>query len=68
MRTGAGAAFHAVDVNRIGPGFCSHAHVIVDACRTQLELNRDLPIGGFAHFLDLEREIVRPHPVRVTRR
>src|SRR3984957_13781514 len=65
MGTGAGAAFHRIDVDRVGTALYSHAHVVIDARRTELKLDRDLVIGGFADLFDLERQIVRSEPVRV---
>ncbi len=67
MRPRAGAALHAVDVNAVGVGLCRHAHVVVDARSAQLQLNRDLPVGGLADLLDLERQIVGAQPVWMTR-
>ena len=63
VRAGAGAAFHAVDVDAVRSGLGRHAHVVVDARRAELELDRDLPVGRFANLLDLERQIVGPEPV-----
>ncbi len=45
-----------------------HAHVVVDARGAELQLDRDLPVGRLADFLDLERQIVGPEPVRMTGR
>ena len=68
MRTGAGAAFHGVDIDGVGPAFHRHAHVVIDARGAELELDRDFPIGRLAHLLDLEREIVGAEPVGMARR
>ena len=68
MRAGARAAFHAVNIDRIRVAFDRHAHIIIDPRCAQLELDRDLPIGGFADFLNLQRQIVRAQPIRVARR
>src|SRR5437879_2526623 len=67
VRPGAGAALHAVDINAVGAGFGRHAHVVIHARRTQLELDRDLPVGGFTDLLDLEREVIGTQPVRMAR-
>src|SRR2546421_369509 len=64
---GAGAALHAVDINAVGAGFGRHAHIVIHARRTQLELDRDLPVGGFTDLLDLEREVIGTQPVRMAR-
>ena len=66
MRAGTGAAFHGVDIDRIRIAFHRHAHIVIDARRAELELDRDFPIGRLADFLDLERQIVGPEPVRMT--
>ena len=50
-----------------GPRLGRHAHVVIDAGRAELQLDRDLPIGGLANLLDLEREIVGPEPVGMAR-
>ena len=68
MRAGAGAAFHAVDIDRIRIAFHRHADVVVDARRAELELDRDLPVGRFPDFQDLQRQVVRPQPVGMTGR
>ena len=68
VRAGAGAAFHAVDVDAVRVALHRHAHVVIDARRAELELDRDLPVGGLADLLDLEREIVRAEPVGVAGR
>ena len=51
-----------------GPRLRRHAHVVVDARRTELELDRDLAVGRFADLLDLERQIVGSQPVGMARR
>src|SRR5947208_8833559 len=68
MRARAGAAFHTVDIDDVRTAFRRHAHVVVDARRTELQLDRNFVVGRLANFLDLEREIVGPEPVRVTGR
>ena len=68
MRAGAGAAFHAVDIDGVRPALDRHAHVVIDARRAELELDRDLPVGRLAHLLDLERKIVGAEPVWMARR
>ncbi len=68
MRTGAGRAFHAVDIDRIRSALDRHAHVVIDARGAELELDRNLVIGRLANLLDLEREIVRTQPVGMARR
>ena len=52
-----------------GIGLGRHAHVVVDPRCAQLELDRDLPVGGFSRNLfDLQRQIVRSQPVRMAGR
>ena len=68
MGAGAGAAFHAVDIDRIRIALHRHAHIVIDARGAELELDRDLPIGRLADLLDLERQIVGPQPVGMARR
>ena len=63
MRAGARAAFHGVDVDRIRIALHRHADVVIDARRAELQLDRNLVVGGLADFLDLERQIVGPQPV-----
>ena len=64
---GAGTAFHAVDVDAVRSGLRRHAHVVIDARRAELQLDRYLPIGRLANLLDLERKIVGSEPVRMAR-
>ena len=68
MRAGAGAALHAIDVDAVRSGLGRHANVVVDARRAQLELDRNLPVGRFTDFLDLEGQIVGTQPVRMPSR
>ena len=49
-----------VAVNAGGQVNVSYFDRRLDARRTQLQLDRNLPIGGFADFLDLQCEIVGP--------
>ena len=65
VRASARAAFHTVDVDRIRVAFHGHPHVVVNSCRAQLELDRNLPIRGFADLLNFQRQIVRTQPVGV---
>ena len=65
VRTSSGAAFHTVDVNGIRIAFYCHPHVVIDSRRTQFQLYRNLPIRGFANFLDLQRQIIRTQPIRM---
>ena len=50
----------------MGIALYGHAHVVIDAGGAELELDRNFVVGGFADFLDLEREIVGAQPVGVT--
>ena len=68
MRTGAGAAFHRVDIDEVGSALHRHAHVVIDARGAELQLDRDFPIGRLADLLDLEREIVGSEPIGMARR
>src|SRR5438094_2934303 len=40
MGTGTSAAFHGIDIDRIGIAFHRHAHIVIDTCRAELELDR----------------------------
>ena len=68
MRPCTGAAFHPVYVDRVRIALDRHPDVVIDPRRAKLELDRDLPIGGFPNLLDFQCQIVRPEPVRMTRR
>ena len=63
VRAGAGAALHAVDVDRVRVAFHRHADIVIDAGGAELELNRDLPVGCLPDFENLQRQIVGPQPV-----
>ena len=63
LGAGTGAAFHGVDVDRIRIALHCHANVVIDARRAELQLDRDLVVGGLADLLDLERQVVGPQPV-----
>ena len=60
---GAGAALHAVQHDRIGPGLDAERHVEAGARRADLDVDRLLPVGDLAQLGDLDREIVRAGPV-----
>src|SRR5689334_14448365 len=68
VRSRAGAALRAVQVDGVRTAFGSHPDVVVDAGGAQLELDRYLVVGRLADFLDLQRQVVWPEPVRVARR
>ena len=63
MRAGAGAAFHAVDIYRIRIALHRHADIVIHARGAELELDRNLPVGRFPDFQDLQSQIVGPQPV-----
>ena len=65
---GAGAALGAVEVDDVRPALGRHAHVVVHARGAQLELDRDLVVGGLAGLLHLQRQVVRAEPVGVAGR
>src|SRR5262249_52490544 len=67
VRAGAGTALHAVDVDGIRAALDGHAHIVIDAGGTKLQLDRNLSVSGLADLLDLEREIVRAEPVGMAR-
>ena len=54
VRPGAGAALGAVEVDDVGAALGGHPHVVVDARRPELELDRDLVVGRLADLLDLQ--------------
>src|SRR6476646_10828040 len=68
MRPRPGAALHCVDIDGVRSALHGHAHVVINARRAELELNRDLPIGRLAHLLNLERKIIGAEPVWMTSR
>ena len=68
MRSGTRTTLGAVEVDGVGPTLSGHPNVVVDPGRAQLELDRDLVVGGLPNLLDLEREIVRSDPIWVAGR
>ena len=68
VRAGAGAALGAVEVDDVRAALGRHPHVVIDARGAQLELDRDLVVGGLADLLDLQRQVVGAQPVGVPRR
>ena len=60
-----GAALHAVEHHHVGAGLGCQRGVVIGARGTDLDVDRLLPIGDLAQFFDLDREVVRPGPVRV---
>src|SRR5258708_562267 len=68
VRPGPGAALGAVEVDGVGPALGGHPDVVVDPRRAELELDRHLVVGRLADLLDLQRQVVRPQPLRMTRR
>src|SRR5260221_3730609 len=65
VRPGPGPAFGAVEIDDVGPALGGHPDVVVDARGAELQLDRDLIVGGLADLLDLQRQVVRAQPVRV---
>ena len=63
VRSGARAALGAVEVDDVRAALGRHAHVVVHARGAQLQLDRDLVVGGLARLLDLQREVVGAEPV-----
>ena len=68
VRAGAGAALGAVEVDDVRAALGGHAHVVVHARGAELQLDRDLVVGGLAGLLDLETEVIGAEPVGVARR
>jgi hypothetical protein len=64
----AGAPFSSVQIDDVGAALGGHSDIVVDARRAELELDGDLVVGRLAGLLDLQREVVGPEPVRMTRR
>src|ERR687894_380124 len=62
------AAISGVEVDDVRAALGGHAHVVVHARGAELELDRDLVVGGLAGLLDLQGEVIGAEPVRVTRR
>ena len=60
-----GSTLHAVDHDCVGPGLHRQCGVIVGPRRAALDVDRFLPVGDFAQFQNLDRQIVRTRPVRV---
>ena len=63
--SGAGAALGAVEVDHVRTALGRHAHIVVHPGRPQLELDRDLVVGGLPDLLDLQRQVVGSEPVGV---
>ena len=63
--SGCGAALHAVHHYGVRSGFYRQRGVVVGASRTDLDVDRHLPVGDLAQFADLDLEIVGPGPIRV---
>ena len=68
VRAGAGAALGPVEVDDVRAALGGHAHVVVHARGAELQLDRDLVVGGLAGLLDLEAQVIGAEPVRVARR
>ncbi len=62
---GGGAALHAVDDHDIGAGVHGQLHVVVGAGGADLDVDRLLPVGDLAQFVDLDGQVVGAGPVRV---
>ena len=65
---GGGAALHAVDHDDVGAGVHGELHVVVGAGGADLDVDRLLPVGDLAQFVDLDGQVVGPGPVRVPAR
>jgi len=63
-----GAALHAIEHDRVGPGLDRERDVVVGARRADLDVDRDPPVGDLAQLLDLDLEVVGAGPVRVPAR
>src|SRR5215204_3919953 len=68
VRAGAGAALGPVEVDDVRAALGGHAHVVVHARGAQLQLDRDLVVGGLSGLLDLEAEVIGAEPVGVAGR
>ncbi|MNR24910.1 hypothetical protein D3C85_1420260 [compost metagenome] len=59
---------HAIEHDNVSTGFHCQLDVVVRAARANLHVDRFFPIGDFTDFSNLDRQVVRPCPVRVTAR
>src|SRR5207247_19949 len=59
----ASAALHAVEDDDVRAGLDRQLDVVEDARGADLHVNRNLPVGRFTEFLDLDGQIVRAGPV-----
>ena len=62
---GGGTALHSVHDDDVRAGVHAELDVVKGARGADLDVDGDLPVGDLAQFLDLDREIVRPGPVRM---
>ena len=62
---GGGAALHAVDHDDVRTGVHGQFHVVVGAGGADLDVDRLLPVGDLAQFVDLDGQVVGAGPVRV---
>ena len=67
-RRRSGASFHSVHHDHVRARFGRQLHVVEDTARAHLDEDRDLPVGRFANFLDLDDHVVRPEKIRMPRR
>ena len=62
---GGGAALHAVDHHHVGAGVHGELHVVVGPGGADLDVDRLLPVGDLAQFVDLDGQVVGAGPVGV---
>ena len=65
---GGGAALHAVEHDHVGARLHAQLDVVRDAGGADLDEHRYPVVGDLAQLLDLDRQIVRSHPVGVPAR
>ena len=64
--SGGGAALHAVQNHHVGPGLHRQGSVEIGPGAANLHIDRHPPASDFAQFEDLDLQIIRPGPIRVT--
>ncbi len=65
---GGRAALHAVDDDDVRAGMHGQLHVVEHARGAHLHVDGLFPVRDLAQFLDLDGQVVRPGPVRMTAR
>ena len=62
---GGGTALHSVDDHDIGAGVYGEFHVVVRAGGANLDVDRLLPVGDLAQFVDLDGQVIGSGPIGV---